>query len=178
MKRKLVVLVCASVALTPACGSLPGRSAAPTAGVAGSAVVDRVVDGDTVVLRIRGTREHARLIGVDTPETVKPNAPVQCFGPEASRHLEALLPPGTRVRAVRDTESRDRFGRLLVYLWRLPDERFVNLDLIAGGFARTLFIAPNVAYRDQFSRAATTASAQRKGLWGSCQLGVDGAGHR
>jgi len=172
---ELSVVLCLLLALSPSCSVVPGdRSPSPTSGTS-SAVVDRVVDGDTVVLRIRGTNEHARLIGIDTPETVKPNTPVECFGPEASKRLQTLLPRGTRVRVARDIEGRDRFGRLLVYLWRRPDEHFVNLDLIEAGYARTLVIAPNLAYRDQFGRSAALARSDRLGLWGSCP--VD-AGHR
>jgi micrococcal nuclease len=135
---------------------------------AGQAVVERVVDGDTVVLDMRGGAEKVRLIGIDTPETVKPNTPVQCYGPEASAHTHNLLPPGTHVVVKRDAEARDHFGRLLLYLWREDDGRFVNLDLVTGGFARPLAIAPNTAHEAQFEAAAGHARAAGRGLWSRC----------
>jgi len=132
-------------------------------------VVTHVVDGDTIDLRLPdGSTDRARLLGIDTPETVKPNTPVQCFGPEASARTKALLPPGTDVLLQRDTEARDRYGRLLVYVWRRGDGLFVNRALVADGFARTLFIEPNHAYRSQLSTTAASARATGAGLWGSC----------
>ena len=91
---------------------------------------------------LRRAVERVRLLGVDTPETVKPDTPVECFGPEASARTKELLPPGTAVRVQRDTEARDRYDRLLVYLWRGDDGLFVNQTIVAGGFARTLSIEP------------------------------------
>ena len=115
--------------------------------------------------------ESVRLIGIDTPETVKPDTPVQCFGPEASAHLHELLPDGTRVRVARDAEARDHFGRLLLYVWRADDDRFVNLDLVTGGFARPLSIAPNTAHAAEFAAAADEARRAGRGLWGACPGG-------
>src|SRR4051812_19756968 len=77
--------------------------------------VTRVVDGDTLVVAVDGHDEKVRLIGIDTPETVDPRKPVQCFGKEASRRMSELLPPGSEVRLERDAELRDRYGRLLAY---------------------------------------------------------------
>ncbi|MEJ7585566.1 MAG: thermonuclease family protein [Acidimicrobiales bacterium] len=131
MTRALLTAWCVLLAIATAGCAWPGSTPRSSNGP-GSATVERVVDGDTVVVAIRDRTEHVRLIGVDTPETVKPNTPVECFGPEASQHLKDLLPAGATVRVERDTEARDHFGRLLVYLWSVPDERFVNLDLIAG----------------------------------------------
>lgn len=153
--------------LLASCGGLPWRSPADAA-APGRATVARVVDGDTLVLRLSAGSEYVRLIGVDTPETVKPDTPVQCFGPEASSHLKDLLPPGTAVRVARDAEARDRYGRLLLYVWRLPDGLFVNLDLAGGGFARPLSIAPNTAHRVDIGMAADAARRAGRGLWGSC----------
>lgn len=133
------------------------------------AVVERVVDGDTVVLRIGGAREQVRLIGVDTPETVHPERPVECFGPEASAHTRALLAEGTIVSVRRDAEARDVYGRLLLYVWREEDDLFVNLDLVSNGYARTLDIAPNTAHSRDFAAAAATAARSRLGLWGRCE---------
>jgi len=165
MRRPLLVTLVLLLPLT-ACGRLTGGD---TADRPGRATVLRVVDGDTVVVRIAGATETVRLIGVDTPETVKPDSPVQCFGPEASEHLKKLIPPGTTVDLVRDTEGRDHFGRLLVYLWRASDRRFVNRDLAAGGFARPLDIAPNLAHRHELAVAVSEARAAGRGLWSACR---------
>ncbi|MBV9952773.1 MAG: thermonuclease family protein [Acidimicrobiia bacterium] len=135
---------------------------------AGEGVVERVVDGDTVVLDLPGGAEKVRLIGIDTPETVKPNTPVQCYGPEASAHTKHLLPRGTQVLVKRDAEARDHFGRLLLYIWRKSDDRFVNLDLATGGFARPLAIPPNTAHDAQFEAAVDQARSAGRGLWGRC----------
>jgi micrococcal nuclease len=138
-----------------------------------------VVDGDTVDLAFAtGAPERARLLGIDTPETVKPDTPVQCFGPEASARTKALLAPGTQVLVQRDAEARDRYGRLLVYLWRRHDGLFVNGSLVADGFARTLSIAPTTAHRADLAAAASRATAARAGLWGACRgaPGADGSG--
>jgi micrococcal nuclease len=127
-----------------------------------------VVDGDTVQVRVAGHVHTARLIGIDTPETVDPRRPVQCYGPEASAHTKQLLPAGTPVRLELDAEARDRYDRLLVYVHRASDGTFVNLDLAAGGFADVLRIAPNLAYSDAIAAAVHDARAAGRGLWGAC----------
>ena len=134
-----------------------------------AATVTHVVDGDTVDLRLgSGATERARLLGIDTPETVKPNTPVQCYGPEASARTKDLLPPGTPVAVQRDQEARDRYGRLLVYLWRRNDGMFVNRSLVADGYARTLSIEPNTAHRALLADALRSARSSGAGLWATC----------
>lgn len=141
-----------------------------------NAVVERVVDGDTVtVFPIAGDGavgagepERVRLIGIDTPESVDPRQPVECFGKEASARLEQLAPPGTRVRLERDAEERDRYDRLLAYVYRASDGAFLNLRMVADGYAHTLTIAPNVTYADRFRQAEREARAESLGLWSAC----------
>lgn len=135
---------------------------------AGSAVVGYVVDGDTVDLLIGGEDERVRLIGIDTPETVSRDVPVQCFGAEASAALTGLLPPGTVVRIERDQEARDRFGRLLLYLYRAEDGLFVNQWLVEQGFADTMFFEPNTTFEGPFTRVRNDARAEGRGLWAAC----------
>jgi micrococcal nuclease len=135
----------------------------------GGATVVRVVDGDTLIVDLGGRDEKVRLIGIDTPETVDPRQPVECFGKQASDHLKKLLPPGTAVRLERDAEERDRYGRLLAYVHRLSDQQFINLALVRDGFANQLTIAPNVTYTDEFRRAERAARAAGSGLWSACQ---------
>ncbi|MCU1371218.1 MAG: nuclease (SNase domain protein) [Ilumatobacteraceae bacterium] len=146
----------------------PSTVALPGGGRGLPATVTHVVDGDTVDLEIAGATERARLLGIDTPETVKPNAPVECYGPEASARTKALLPAGTAVAVQRDREARDRYGRLLVYLWRREDGRFVNASLVRDGFARTLSIEPNTSRRAELAAEVNAARAGGAGLWGTC----------
>ena len=177
LHRPLVVAV-ALLATLAACGrpgatndrGRPGSEEASGATAPGAATVVKVVDGDTVRVRLPGRRdtESVRLIGVDTPETHGPGGLRECFGKEASAHTATLLPPGTEVRLVRDAEARDRYGRLLAYVYRRHDDLFVNLELARAGFAAPLSIPPNVAHRDAFVDAAADAREAGRGLWGRC----------
>jgi len=128
----------------------------------------RVVDGDTVVAAIGGVEERIRLIGINTPESVDPNRPVQCFGPEASHRTKQLLPPGTPVRLVRDAEARDKYDRLLAYVYRSGDDLFVNLDLVAEGLAISYPFPPNTAHRSEFAAAERAARNSNSGMWAAC----------
>ena len=142
---------------------VPGSSARPNASVV------RVIDGDTIDADFGGTEVRVRLIGVDTPETKKPNTPVQCFGPEASDFTKHTLPAGTGILVVRDLEARDDYGRLLGYVYRASDGMFVNLELATEGFARPLTIAPNDAHAAEIVAAARAAEESNLGLWGACR---------
>ncbi|MCU1401139.1 MAG: putative nuclease [Acidimicrobiales bacterium] len=158
------------VVLAAACGS--GTRAAPETTtlnlIETNATVVRVIDGDTIDADIHGTTERVRLIGIDTPETKKPNTPVQCYGPEASGFTKHTLPAGTSVLIVRDIEARDIYGRLLGYVYRSRDGLFVNLELAVEGYARVLTIRPNDAHVAEFVQAARVAEATDLGLWGAC----------
>jgi len=129
------------------------------------ASVTRVVDGDTVEVRLDGQEEDVRYIGVDTPETVKPDTPVQCFGPQASAFNHRLV-EGRRVRLVFGVERRDVYGRLLAYVYL--GRRFVNAELLRRGLARTLTIPPNDRYAERFKRLEVAAARSGRGLWGAC----------
>ena len=130
--------------------------------------VKTVVDGDTIEVSIGGHTETVRLIGIDTPETKHPTKPIECWGPEASAFTHSLLPPRTEVVLVRDEHARDKYGRLLVYLYRRFDMLFVNRELVRGGWARTLSIPPNTTYETVFERDLKTAREQLLGLWSRC----------
>jgi micrococcal nuclease len=139
-------------------GEAEGRSA--------DAVVMRVVDGDTAEMELRGGEtEGVRFIGVDTPESVAPGQPVECFGKKASRFTEGLI-EGERVRLRFGAERRDVYDRLLAYVYL--GDRFVNAELVRLGYARTLEIAPNVGYADRFARLQQAAANAGLGLWGAC----------
>jgi micrococcal nuclease len=159
-----VALVAAGVAVLRARRLRPARAdLAP-----GTGVVTEVIDGDTVVVRLATGEEHVRLLGIDTPETVHPDKPPECFGPEASARTRALLPPGTVVRLERDAEARDHFGRLLAYVIRQPDGLLVNRVLVEEGLARVLTIAPNRARQAELAAAAASAERSGAGLWSAC----------
>lgn len=129
------------------------------------ATVVRVIDGDTIEARVDGRTEDVRYIGVDTPETVKPDTPVQCFGPRASRFNHRLM-EGRSVRLVFGVERRDVYGRLLAYAYL--GNRFVNAMLVRRGLARPLTIAPNDRFAPLFRRLALQSARAGRGLWGLC----------
>jgi micrococcal nuclease len=129
------------------------------------AFVIRAVDGDTIEVRIGGRDEDVRYIGVDTPETVKPDTPVQCFGPRASTFNHRLV-EGRRVRLVFGVERRDIYGRLLAYVYL--GHRFVNASLVRRGLARSLTIPPNDRFAPLFRRLELRAARTGRGLWGVC----------
>jgi micrococcal nuclease len=131
-----------------------------------NASVRRVVDGDTLIIT---NGDRIRLIGIDSPESVQPDAPVECFGPQASNRLMELLPVGTGVRLEYDVDRSDRFGRTLAYVFRRSDGLFINASQIDGGFATTLSIAPNTRYADRFTDLQEQAKADQRGLWGACE---------
>jgi micrococcal nuclease len=163
---QLALLLAALVASSAACGR--GRAGDPSL-PPDVAIVSRVVDGDTLRLRLAAGQETVRLIGIDAPESVRPGTPVECFGKEAARRLRALVPPGTQVRLERDVELRDRYDRLLAYVFRRGDGLFVNEALARDGFARTASYPPNEAYADRFVDAVTDARGHERGLWHACR---------
>src|SRR3954468_23597661 len=144
-----------------------GVGGGPSRAPAGEGVVTRVVDGDTVHVALGGRDETVRYIGIDTPESVKPDTPVQCFA-EAARSANRRLVDGQAVRVAYDVEQRDRYGRLLAYVYRAHDGTFVNAALVREGYARTLTIPPNVRFAARLSALARTARERRRGLWRAC----------
>ena len=160
-----LALVCILLAVATGCGR---DSSAEVASTPGGGVVIGTVDGDTLDVDVGdGRTERVRLLGVDTPETVDPDRPVECGGPEASALLASLLPAGTVVRLERDAEARDRYGRLLAYVFR-DDGLFVNEAIVAAGAGELLSIAPNEAYDERLGAAASTARAAGAGIWTAC----------
>jgi micrococcal nuclease len=163
LRRIATLLVLAAVAALGGRALLEdGAAGGPTLG---AARVERVVDGDTVVL---AGGERVRYIGVDTPESVKPGAPVECFAKRAAR-ANADLVAGREVELRYDAERRDRYGRLLAYVYVPgPSPVFVNAELVRRGFATPLTIPPNVAHAPQFARLARQARRAGRGLWSAC----------
>lgn len=139
------------------------------------ATVVRVVDGDTIVVSVTGRtdgpgagsapfgeEQRVRLIGIDTPESVKPDSPVECFGREASSAAKALL-EGQTVRLVRDVEEADQYDRLLRYVY-LGDE-MANARLVVNGYAKAYTYPPSVRHSELFVQLEREARENNRGLW-------------
>lgn len=129
--------------------------------------IDHFVDGDTIAVRMNGHNETIRFIGVDTPETHKPNTPVQCYGPAAAAFTKNTI-GNQQVRLALDPKSsnRDRYDRLLRYVY-LPDGTLVNEKLIEEGYG---FYYPYFPFTksDEFARAERSAQSAHRGLWANC----------
>jgi micrococcal nuclease len=164
VRRPLLLLAVAVAALAYA-WTTRGGDDAPARDLGGRVV--QVSDGDTIRVALRGRVERVRYIGIDTPESVKPDTPVQCYAHRAAAE-NARLVAGRRVRLVLDVETHDRFGRLLAYVYRESDGLFINEALVRGGFARTLTIPPNVRYARRFAALARQARRAGRGLWSAC----------
>ncbi|MBI3577452.1 thermonuclease family protein [Candidatus Gottesmanbacteria bacterium] len=130
--------------------------------------VKRVIDGDTIEL-IDGRR--VRYIGINTPETVDPRKPVECFGKEASQENKRLV-DGKTIRLERDISQTDKYGRLLRYVYVGPPAGglMVNEQLVREGFARSSTFAPDVAHQEKLRQAEQEARNNNRGLWGGCTL--------
>ncbi len=137
------------------------------------ATVDKVIDGDTITVSRDGHEATVRLLGIDTPETKRPDTPVECFGEQAHDRLASLLPAGTAIRLEHDQQTHDRYDRELAHVWRAEDGLFVNLTMVAEGFAAPLTIRPNLAHANEIGQAADEAHLTARGLWSAC-----GSGHR
>jgi micrococcal nuclease len=133
--------------------------------------VTRVVDGDTVDVDINGETERIRLIGLDTPETVDPRKPVQCFGKEASDQAKNIL-TGQKVKIETGPSqgTRDKYGRLLAYVF-LPDGTLFNKMMIEQGYGHEYTYRLQYKYQTEFKAAETRARELKKGLWadGMCE---------
>jgi micrococcal nuclease len=168
----LIAAVLVVLAVSRGCGN-DGGSDEPTGPV--TVRVTHVVDGDTIDVEMPGgSEETVRYIGIDTPETVKPDNPVECGGPKAHAVNERLV-GGKTVTLRFDAERRDVYGRLLAYVYLPragPGGRplFVNAELVQRGLARTLTIEPNDSFAALFARLAARAGALGRGLWGRCPV--------
>lgn len=156
-------------ASAPAESFEPGPGQVPT-GRTETARVVRIVDGDTIVVDRGRGNETLRYIGVDTPETKKPNTPVQWMGPEATK-VNTSLVSGKTVVLERDVSEVDRYGRLLRYVWVEDASQpagwlFVNLALVAAGYAQVVTYPPDVKYVELYLAAQAEAREAGRGLWG------------
>jgi micrococcal nuclease len=155
----------APTAPAPSLASPPAAPEPPETDAA--ATVRRVVDGDTIeVVFENGAFATVRLIGVNTPETVDPRRPVECFGAEASTRMHELL-DGRAVWLERDVSQTDRFGRLLRYVW-LDTHTLANDRLVAEGYAQVSTFPPDVRYLETFTASQRAAQEAGRGLWSAC----------
>ena len=126
------------------------------------AKVFRVIDGDTIEVDIKGSLYKVRYIGIDTPETVHPQKPVEYFGKEASEKNRELV-EGKVVRLEKDVSETDKYGRLLRYVW--VDDVMVNAELVRLGYAQVATYPPDVKYQDLFLQLQGEAKEAGLGLW-------------
>ena len=133
--------------------------------------VTHVVDGDTLIANVAGHEVTIRLLGINTPETVDPRKPVECYGPEASAEGKKLL-IGKEVYIERETnrEAYDKYGRVLAYV-RLPDGTFYNQFMVEQGYAREYtFNNEKYTYQKDFKKAQAGAQKGKLGLWSACPI--------
>jgi micrococcal nuclease len=131
------------------------------------AIVQRVVDGDTFVASRQGRSLRVRLIGINAPESVKLDAPVECYGPESARALATLLPRGKRIMAAyQGTPEQDQYGRELWDVWL--DGRFLQAELVSRGLVRARVYRPQTRYADVLDRLGEDARHAHVGLFAAC----------
>ena len=137
------------------------------------ATVSRVVDGDTMSVIVGNEERRVRFLGVDTPETVHPNKPVQYYGKEASQFTKNSL-TGKRVWLEYDKNPTDRYNRHLAYIWTSKPnqinestmrENMFNARLLLDGYAKVMMIKPNTKYKDLFEKFQNEAKSSKRGLW-------------
>lgn len=152
---RLLVLAALAACAAPAPVRAPTPAPAPPRG-APAVSLARVVDGDTIVVRLDGRLERVRLIGIDTPERD------ECYFREATAHLTRML-AGRRLTLERDVSERDRYGRLLRYLY--ADGRFVNAAMVRDGYALAATYPPDVAHVAELVALQQAARLAARGLW-------------
>ncbi|MHB8918681.1 MAG: thermonuclease family protein [Desulfocucumaceae bacterium] len=171
MKKAVIIIIviillagCSGSGVNTGRAGSAGKASVPPGGEGRNWVrVARVIDGDTFEIANRGKPERVRLIGVDTPESVKPDSPVEPYGIEASKYTKELI-GGKMVRLEFDVQERDKYGRLLAYVY-LEDGTMVNAKLLEEGMAVIMTIPPNVRMADTFLKIQRKAREEKKGLW-------------
>lgn len=150
-----VGFICSLLLVVSGCGNSAKTQLVP---------VTHVMDGDTIAVKLKGKVETVRFLLIDTPETVHPNMPIQPYGPQAHRFTEQLL-TGKKVRLELGKKKRDRYGRLLAYIYT-ANGKMVNEMLLKKGLARVAYVfPPDTKYVDKFRRIENSARGARKGIW-------------
>ena len=180
MTRARLVACAVIIVLLAACGSTPTSSSSlpatnlqPKGMTITGVPVIRVVDGDTLHVNVDGEDVTIRLIGIDTPETVKTDSPIECFGPEASDFAKSVLDGQQVTLEFDESQGRtDKYGRTLAYVWvelADGDRALMNLAAVEGGYAEEKQYGPTpFAWQAEFRRAEEGARAADLGLWGAC----------
>jgi len=153
----------ASTSASPTPGASPESGSVP---LVPNAQVVFVIDGDTIEVDIDGIQETIRFIGIDTPEKTGGFRPAECYGDEASERMRQLLEPGDAIRLELDIEARDRFERLLAYVYS-PDG-LLNELMVAEGYAEAVRFEPNTTLATRFEAAEASAKEFNLGLWRDC----------
>lgn len=136
-----------------------------------TAIVRTVVDGDTILVASGNREEYVRLIGIDAPEQVGEGEEPECYATESTGRATTLMLT-KEVRLEKDVEERDKYGRLLRYVY--VDGVSVEEEMLRGGYVRTLSIPPNTKYKERFKEAEGFAQASDRGLWGACEMLKEG----
>ena len=170
-RRKLISLAITLIALGFAwaqqAGWLNKTGQKVVASQPGLYTIDHFIDGDTIAISMNGRSESVRMIGVDTPETHKPNAPVQCYGPAAAAFTKNLIgSQKVRLESDPDSQDRDRYDRLLRYVYT-ADGQMVETALIQGGYGFAYIDFP-FTKKQEFIQDQQAAQSTNKGLWGNC----------
>lgn len=172
MKRIIIIimLAIAFILASPAYAQTPTPIPILVTLPAGEdAVVMNVIDGDTIDVEIEGQPYTVRYIGVDSPESVAPAKPVECFAHEAAAANAALV-AGQMVRLERDKSNTDRYGRLLRYVYRADDGRMINAELVRAGLAFAKRYPPDTKRARQLAQEMIAAQTAKAGLWSACQV--------
>jgi|AntAceMinimDraft_6_1070360.scaffolds.fasta_scaffold07959_2 micrococcal nuclease len=133
--------------------------------ITGNAELIRIVDGDTLIVRLNGIDERVRIIGIDTPESVKPNSPVECFASETSDHMKQLLNNINSVRVETDPtqDTRDRYGRLLAHIF--VGNVNIGNQMVYDGYAYEYTYREPYLYQREYRKAQRAARSAKNGLW-------------
>lgn len=174
--RRTTSLISAVILLFLAIGQTQGWFDSPEQSAVenqpGLYAINHFVDGDTIVVNMNGHKESVRMIGIDTPETHKPNTPVQCYGPAAAAYTKSLIgDQKVRLEADPTNQNRDRYGRLLRYVY-LPNNTLVDKELIKNGYGFAYTSFP-FTKKDEFVAAENQAKTANKGLWRNCTVTDD-----
>ncbi len=170
--KKLIMLIIAAVCMYFFGGNVLTEKSSEDGGFI-SGVVTRVADGDTASIRVNGEERRVRFLGVDTPETVHPNKPVQYYGKEASNFTKESL-TGKTVWLEYDSSPTDRYNRHLAYIWTSKPNSITessirkdmfNAKLLLEGYAKVMIIKPNKKYEALFRKFESEAKSAKRGLW-------------
>jgi len=161
-RKSVITLLVVAIAAVIAVLQLGGQGPT-TNGTAETAIVERVVDGDTVIVFLANERTRIRLLNIDTPESVDPNSAVECLGPEASEYLRSLLPEGTEVRLEYDVTRFDQYDRTLAAVY--VDEVFVNAQMARVGLAEPIVVGDNDRFFEEVDAASDEAREAEVGFF-------------